>query len=539
MRNSLFYGDNLEILREHFADESVDLVYLDPPFNSNANYNVLFREQSGEESPAQIQAFSDTWRWTQESERTYENEIILNPATPPRVKDLVSALHQSIGRNDVMAYVVMMTPRLVELHRVMAPTASIYLHCDPTAGHLLRILMDSIFGPANFRNAITWKRTSAHSDAKRFGRNTDTIWFYTKGDEWTWNQQFGDYDSAYLKSHYRYETEDGRRYRTDNLTAGGLTGGGYEYEWNRVERVWRLPRESMQRLHDDGRIRYTRNGVAEYIRYLDESQGMPLQSLWDDIAPINSQARERLGFQTQKPQALLERIVASSSNEGDVVLDPFCGCGTTVAAAEKLGRKWAGIDITHLAVALMKHRLYASFNIEPALDFDVVGEPVDLGGAQALAEQDRFQFEYWALSLVGARPVGDNRRGSDQGVDGVLHFINGPRRATKRAIVQVKSGRVGVGQVRDLVGTLDRENAEIRLFVTLNPPTAPMQREAVAAGYWHSEIWQRSYPRVQIRTIQELLDGNGFELPPGPSMLGDGRRLEQPGPPQGQLDACR
>lgn len=539
MRNSLFYGDNLEILREHFADESVDLVYLDPPFNSNANYNVLFREQSGEESPAQIQAFSDTWRWTQESERTYESEIILNPATPLRVKDLVSALRQSIGRNDVMAYVVMMTPRLVELHRVMAPTASIYLHCDPTAGHLLRILMDSIFGPANFRNAITWKRTSAHSDAKRFGRNTDTIWFYTKGDEWTWNQQFGDYDSAYLKSHYRYETDDGRRYRTDNLTAGGLTGGGYEYEWNGVERVWRLPRESMQRLHDDGRIRYTRNGVAEYIRYLDESQGMPLQSLWDDIAPINSQARERLGFQTQKPQALLERIIGSSSNEGDLVLDPFCGCGTTVAAAEKLGRKWAGVDITHLAVALMKHRLHNSFDIEPGRDFDVVGEPVDLGGAQALAEQDRFQFEYWALSLVGARPVGDNRRGSDHGIDGVLHFVNGPRRATKRAIVQVKSGRVGVGQVRDLVGTLDRENAEIGLFVTLNPPTAPMQREAIAAGYWHSEIWQRSYPRVQIRTIQELLDGNGFELPPGPSMLGDGRRLEQPGPPQGQLDACR
>ena len=539
MRNSLFYGDNLEILREHFADESVDLVYLDPPFNSNANYNVLFREQSGEESPAQIQAFSDTWRWTQESERTYENEIILNPATPPKVKDLVSALRQSIGRNDVMAYVVMMTPRLVELHRVMAPTASIYLHCDPTAGHLLRILMDSIFGPANFRNAITWKRTSAHSDAKRFGRNTDTIWFYTKSDEWMWNQQHADYDESYLKSHYRYEASDGRRYRTDNLTAGGLTGGGYEYEWNGVERLWRLPRESMQRLHDDGRIRYTRNGVAEYIRYLDESQGMPLQSLWDDIAPINSQARERLGFQTQKPQALLERIIASSSNEGDVVLDPFCGCGTTVAAAEKLGRKWAGIDITHLAVALMKHRLHNSFNIEPALDFDVVGEPVDLGGARALALQYRFQFEYWALSLVGARPVGDNRRGSDQGIDGVLHFINGPRRATKRAIVQVKSGRVGVGQVRDLVGTLDRENSEIGLFVTLNPPTAPMQREAVAGGYWHSEIWQRSYPRVQIRTIQELLDGNGFELPPGPSMLGAGRRLEQPGPPQGQLDACR
>ena len=537
MRNSLFYGDNLEILRQHFADESVDLVYLDPPFNSRATYNVLFKEQTGEASPAQIQAFSDTWRWTMESERVYENEIIVNPNTPPKVKDMAAALRQSIGRSDMMAYLVMMTPRLVELYRVLKPTGSIYLHCDPTADYLLRIIMDSVFGPTSFRNAITWKRTSAHSDAKRYGRISDSILFYAKSDDWTWNQQFVDHDEAYKDSHYRYETEEARRYRTDNLTAGGLEGGGYTYEWNGVEREWRRPRESMQRLHDDGRIRYTRNGVAEYIRYLDESPGMPLQDVWNDIPPLNSQARERLGYQTQKPQALLERIIQTSSNPGDFVLDPFCGCGTTVAAAEKLGRSWSGIDITHLAVALMKHRLQANFNLEQTKDYDVVGEPADEGSARALAEQDRYQFEYWALSLLGARPYGPRRRGADRGIDGVLHFIDGPRRSVKRAVVQVKSGAVSVAQIRDLVGTVEREDAEIGLFVTLEPPTRPMQDEAIAAGFYNSPIWQRDYPKVQIRTIQQLLDGNRFDIPPGPSMYGNGKREQRPSPPQGKLDS--
>ena len=537
MRNSLFYGDNLEILRQHFADESVDLVYLDPPFNSRATYNVLFKEQTGEASPAQIQAFSDTWRWTLESERVYENEIILNPNTPPKVKDMVAALRQSIGRSDMMAYLVMMTPRLVELNRVLKPTGSIYLHCDPTADYLLRIIMDSVFGPTSFRNAITWKRTSAHSDAKRYGRISDSILFYAKSDDWTWNQQYVDHDETYKDSHYRYVTEEGRRYRTDNLTAGGLEGGGYTYEWNGVEREWRRPRESMQRLHDEGRIRYTRNGVAEYVRYLDESPGMPLQDVWNDIPPLNSQARERLGYQTQKPQALLERIIQTSSNPGDFVLDPFCGCGTTVAAAEKLGRRWSGIDITHLAVALMKHRLQANFNLEQTKDYAVVGEPADEGSARALAEQDRYQFEYWALSLLGARPDGPRRRGADRGIDGVLHFIDGPRRSAKRAVVQVKSGAVSVAQIRDLVGTVDREDAEIGLFVTLEPPTRPMQDEAIAAGFYNSPIWQRDYPKVQIRTIQQLLDGNAFDIPPGPSMYGNGKRGQRPSPPQGKLDS--
>ena len=534
MTNTLYYGDNLETLRQHFADESVDLIYLDPPFNSSTNYNVLFREQTGEESPAQIRAFADTWSWTQESERVYEQEIIQSPNVPTAVKDMVGALHRSLGRNAMMAYIVMMAPRLVELHRVLKPTGSIYLHCDPTADYLLRILMDALFGPTHFRNAIVWKRTSAHSDARRFGRITDTILFYTKSDKWTWNQQYTEYDDTYA-ARFRRTDEDGRKWTDADLTAKGLTGGGYEYEYKGFTSLWRVPLETMQRLDAEGRLHVTSSGGLRLKRYLDEMPGMPLQALWDDIPPINSQARERLGFQTQKPQALLERIIQTSSNEGDVVLDPFCGCGTTVAAAENLGRRWAGIDITHLAVALMKHRLKSSFKISPSEDYEVVGEPVDVGGARALAEQDRYQFQYWALSLIGARPTGENRRGADQGIDGIVHFVNGPRRSVKRAIVQVKSGRVSVALIRDLVGTVEREGAEIGLFITLEPPTRPMVQEAVAAGLYHSDLWQRDYSRIQIRTVEELINGNAFDVPPVPDIYGGTRRVTRLGPPQGAL----
>ena len=253
------------------------------------------------------------------------------------------------------------------------------------------------------------------------------------------------------------------------------------------------------------RIAYQPN----YKRYLDEMPGVPLQDMWTDINPIGSRARERLGYPTQKPQALLERIVTASSNEGDVVLDPFCGCGTAVAAAHKLDRQWMGIDITHLAVALMKNRLKTGFDLLPGKNYEVVGEPVDVGSARALAEQDRFQFEYWAMSLLEALPRERGRRGADRGIDGVVHFIDGPRRTTMRAIVQVKSGRVEVSQVRDLVGTVERENAALGLFITLENPTREMRREAAAAGFYHSDLWQRDFPKIQLLTIRELLEGRG------------------------------
>ena len=538
MRNTLYYGDNFEVLRRYLDDESVDLVYLDPPFNSNATYNVLFKEQTGQGSPAQIKAFTDSWEWTQETERSYEQDIILNPEVPPSVKDMISAFRDFVGRNALMAYLVMMTPRLVELHRVLKPTGSIYLHCDPTASHYLKTVMDTVFGITNFRNEITWKRTFAHSDANRFGRNTDTILFYTKSDNWTWHQQFQPYDADYI-SRFRYEDPDGRRWQDDSLSAKGLTGGGYEYEYKGITAFWRVPLETMERLDSEDRLHFTQPGGIRRKRYLDEGRGRPVQSLWEDIPPINSQARERLGYPTQKPEALLERIIRASSNPDDVVLDPFCGCGTAVAVAERHDRNWIGIDITHLAVALMKHRLKTSFGISQSEDYSVIGEPVDVGSARALAEQDRYQFEFWALSLLGARPQQYDHRGADRGIDGILHFINGPRRSTHRAIIQVKSGRVSVAHIRDLVGTVEREDAALGLFITLENPTRAMMSEAVSAGFYRSELWQRDYPKIQIRTIEDLLDGNEFEMPPNPGMYQDSRRTQRDTGRQGGLEDIR
>ena len=541
MTNTLYYGDNLDVLRRYVPDESVDLVYLDPPFNSNASYNVLFKEKSGEESPAQIKAFTDTWEWTQESERTFEQEIVLNPDTPPNVKEMVSAFRQFIGSNAMMAYLVMMTPRLVQLRRVLKPTGSIYLHCDPTASHYLKLLMDAVFGAENFRNEITWKRYGAHNDvgqgSTRFGRVHDIILLYGKSASVTWHQGFVPLDESYVRRTYRYvDEETGRRFRTTPLTGpGGAEKGNPVYEWNGHTRAWRYSQATMQRLHEEGRLYYSRTGYPSRKTYLDESRGVPMQDVWADIYSLSGSNKERLGYPTQKPQALLERIIEASSNEGDVVLDPFCGCGTAVAAAQKLGRRWMGIDITHLAVALMKNRLKTAFGIVPGSDYEVVGEPSDVGGARALAEQDRYQFQFWAMSLLEASPREQSRRGADRGIDGIVYFIDGPRRSPRKAIVQVKSGRVSSPLIRDLKGTVQREKAALGLFITLEEPTSAMRTEAVSAGFYHSDVWQRDYPKIQLRTIAELLEGKAFELPPHPSMYQAAQRVRRAEGRQGRM----
>ena len=552
MTNTLYYGDNLDILRQHVPDESVDLVYLDPPFNSNANYNVLFKEQSGEASPAQIRAFTDTWEWTQEAERTYEQEIITNPDTPANVKDMISAFRQFIGSNPMMAYLVMMTPRLVELRRVLKSTGSIYLHCDPTASHYLKLLMDAIFGKENFRNDIVWKRTFAYGGAKKYGANYDSIFFYSTSRQFTWNSVYQQYDDEYVRNFYRH-TDDRGRYRVVTITGPGVRHGDSGKPWRDVDptevgRHWAVPREivdeitqqdpeilttqqKLDLLDSAGWIYWPPKGRVPHVkRYLNEDKPeMPVQATWMDIPPIASQAKERLGYPTQKPQALLERIIQASSNEGDVVLDPFCGCGTAVAAAENLKRRWIGIDITHLAVALMKSRLRTAFDLHPGTDYEVVGEPADVGSARALAEQDRYQFQYWAMSLLEALPrERDGRRGADRGIDGVVHFIDGPRKATKKAIVQVKSGKVSSPLIRDLKGTVEREKADLGLFITLEEPTRDMRTEATSAGFYHSEIWQRDYPKMQIRTIAELLGGQDFDIPQHASMYQPAQRVRRP-----------
>lgn len=514
MENVLYFGDNLEIMRRHLPDESVDLVYADPPFKSNQNYNVLFQEMDGSRAASQILAFEDTWTWDSEDEAVFADMVTAGG----RLADALQAFRQLIGPCDMLAYLVMMAPRLVECRRVLKPSGSMYLHCDPAASHYLKLLMDAVFGPANFRTEIVWKRSSAHSDAKQgraqHGRIHDVILFYTKTDEWFWNQVFTPYDEKYVDDFYKYtEPGTGRRYRLGDLTGpGGAAKGNPSYEVMGVTRFWRYSKEKMADLIKEGRIVQTKPGaVPAYKRYLDEMHGVPLQDWWGDIGPIGAQAAERLGYPTQKPVALLERIIASSCPEGGTVLDPFCGCGTTVTAAQTLGRSWVGIDITHLSITLMKQRLKDSFG--DAAAFKVVGEPTSIPDAAALAASDPYQFQWWALGLVGARPA-EGKKGADKGIDGKIVFQGDSAGKFETVILSVKAGHVTANHVRDLRGVLDREKAAIGVLISMEDFTGPMQTEAVTAGLYESKTWGRRYPKIQLLTVADLLAGKQIEMPP-------------------------
>jgi len=539
--NTLFYGDNLPILREHIPDQSIDLVYLDPPFNSNRSYNVLFKEESGKESESQITAFDDTWHWGEQAEEIYA-ELVTE--INGKVGQMIGALRGAIGENQMMAYLVMMAARLVELHRVLKPTGSLYLHCDPTASHYLKIILDTIFGPQNFVNEIVWKRAStvkgnAGQGSKAFGPNTDTILFYRKTENNIFNPVFLPYRDEYLKKFYKYTEPEGRRYRLISMIGpGGAAKGNPQYEIMGVTRYWRYSKQKMQGLIDAGLVVQTRPGAVPLRKqYLDEGQGVSTQSLWDNIEALAPTAAERLGYPTQKPLALLERILLASSNPGDLVLDPFCGCGTTVAAAQKLGRRWIGIDVTHLAIALQKYRLQEMF---PDATFDVVGEPEDLGAAKQLAHDDKYQFQWWSLSLIKARPLGGDagskqgKKGADKGIDGAITFIDDASAKPKRVIVQVKGGHITSQVIRDLRGTIEREQAAIGVLITLEPATKAMETEAVSAGFYESTGWGKSYPRLQILTIEQLLHGAQVQMPPAygtfkqATKVKAGSGLEQP-----------
>jgi len=422
-----------------------------------------------------------------------------------------------------MAYLVMMAARLVELHRVLKPTGSLYLHCDPTASHYLKIVLDTVFGPERFVNEIVWKRTTAHSSSKKYAPVHDTLLYYGKTAQSVWNDPRSEYEDEYLDKYYRFDDGDGRLYWRDNLCAAGIRHGRSGLPWRGIDPSakgmhWKYTIDRLEELDKEGRIYWPAKGtMPQYKRYRDELKGKSVPDIWDDIDRINPVGSERLGYPTQKPLALLERIIQASSNPGDVVLDPFCGCGTAIAAAEKLGRRWIGIDITHLAIALMRYRLDAMF---PGIRFAGVGEPEDLGAARQLAHDDRYQFQWWALSLVQAKPLGGQegsktgKKGSDKGIDGVMTFLDDNTGKPKQVVVQVKSGHVKSGDVRDLVGVLDREQAAIGVFITLEPATPDMQTEALKAGYYHSPGWNKDYRRVQILTIEQLLKGAEVQMPP-------------------------
>jgi DNA modification methylase len=540
-KNKLYYGDNFEVLQRYVKDETVDLVYLDPPFNSRQDYNVLFAEKDGSQSSSQIHAFEDTWEWNLDAQRSYE--LIVEQGG--RVADALRAFKTFLFNSDMMAYLAMMAPRLVELRRVLKETGSIYLHCDPTASHYLKILMDAVFGPQFFRNEVSWRRSSAHSDVKqgmkRCGRVRDVLLFYSMGPSNTWNSVYTPYSEDYQESEYRHVAADKRHYKETDLTAA-RPGGDTEFLW-RVKRklgkknrwvadlddeyltpqdgweykavppyngrYWAYSHHNIAEFARAGNIVHRETGMPRLMQFADEMPGIPLQDDWDDIN--RTAGEEDLGYPTQKPEALLERIIKASSNEGDLVLDPFCGCGTTVQVAQRLNRRWIGIDITHLAIGLIKKRLSDAFGPEIKTTYEVVGEPTDYEGAAALAAEDKYQFQWWALGQVGARPA-EQKKGADRGIDGRLYFHDDDSGQSKQIIFSVKAGGVSVPQVRDLVGVLTREKAEIGVFLSFDEPTKPMLREAAEAGLYKSTDGT-TYPRLQILTIQQILDGKQPEYP--------------------------
>ncbi|MBU1627106.1 restriction endonuclease [bacterium] len=488
-KNKLFYGDNLYIIRKYIQDNSIDLIYLDPPFNSKATYNVLFEELNGKSSQAQITAFEDTWHWTHETKLAYE-EIIDSNSFSPSVKEMMAAFLRFIGHNDMMAYLTMMCIRLVELKRVLKDTGSIYLHCDPTASHYLKILMDSIFDKKNYLNEIIWCYKERERILPKWNQKHDVILFYTKNinmhETFNWQDVTESY-SEVTKKKFRYKDEKGYyQIRGRNIkgspvkAADGLT-------------------PEQEKLHP---------GLT-YRDYINNRAGVAPRDWWE-IKIINKASNERMGYPTQKPIALLERIIKASSNKGDIVFDPFCGCGTTIAAAQNLKRKWIGIDITHLAIALIKKRLKDMYDLEPKKGYDVIGEPEDLNSAKELALQNRYQFQWWALSLINAQPYQDKKKGADTGIDGLIYFIE-EGGETKKAIIQVKSGHVGASLIRDFCHVVDREKAVMGIFISLEEPTSKMKEEAIITGFY--DYKRMKFPKIQIITIKDLLDGKLPDMP--------------------------
>ena len=511
MPNRLYYGDNLHVLRNSIADESVDLIYLDPPFNSNASYNVLFKSPAGARSPAQIEAFDDTWHWNESAARAFD-EVMTGGHSEAAI--MLRAMRSALGENDMMAYLAMMAVRLIELHRVLKPTGSLYLHCDPTASHYLKTILDSIFDVGNFRAEICWKRTNSHNmKSKGWSHVQDIILFYSKSKKFFFNTQYEKYSDRQL-SRYKLD-QDGRPFKAENLTFS-TRSPKRNFNWRGTQppphRSWGASLEQLEAWHAEGRILLRADGSPRMDGlkvYLDKMPGKAVGTIWTDIDRIGNTSSEKLGYQTQKPVALLERILSASSNENDVVLDPFCGCGTTVHAAQKLNRQWIGIDITHLAVALIERRLKDAF---PGIAFAVHGVPRDAEAARDLAERDKHEFQKWIVATIGGQPYKSGKKGMDRGIDGYLHFRDDSNQP-QFAILSVKGGGIKSGDIRDLKGTMEREGAPLGVYLTLKEATREMEREAASTGFYESG--GQKIPRVQILTAGQVIEGQRPRVPFG------------------------
>jgi adenine specific DNA methylase Mod len=519
--NKLFFGDNLAVLRnDDVAASSVDLIYLDPPFNSDARYNVLFQTPEADRANAQAEAFRDTWTWGDEAGSAFDD---IHHKIKGGTARFVDALHSALGQSDMMAYLVMMAVRLYELRQVLKDNGTLILHCDPTASHYLKIILDGIFGGENFKNEIIWRRSTGKShSSRRLPSNHDSILVYSGPDShWNIDEAFIPYDQENLpeKTLEKYGNTDasGRRYQLDNLINPNQNRPNLTYEFLGVTRVWRWTRGRMQAAYDAGLIVQTAPGrVPRFKRYLDEQKGLPLGDVWTDIPPLNSQARERIGYPTQKPMALLERLMKLTTKEGDVVLDPFCGCGTTVETAQHLRRRWIGIDVAYHAVRVIENRMETEFR--GTAKFDVLGIPVNFEEAKALADLDKYQFQWWANYLFDPHAMREIKKGKDRGIDGEIYFPLGVgHTGYGRILISVKGGKnLAPVMVREFAQVLNAENAHMGLFICLNDPTHEMELAALAAGYVDTPQGRKR--RLQIVSICQWFQGMRPDLPNAPSL---------------------
>jgi site-specific DNA-methyltransferase (adenine-specific) len=497
-----------ELDHEHGGKGFIDLIYIDPPFNSKRNYNVLFESIDLKDATAQKQAFADTW-----SNYAYIDTLNEIGNLDKDLHEFLTTLHHIRISDSAVAYITTMAIRIHYMHKLLKDTGNFYLHCDPTMSSYLRLICDLIFGEKNFRNEVIWKRTSGHNDSVGYGNIHDVIFYYNKSNKPLWVEQFQPYNEDYVKTYYRYKDIDGRRWMSDNLSAKGLSGGGYEYEWRGINGLWRCPISTMKKLDDEGRIYYTKNGIPRRKRYLDEMRGIPCQDIWMDIEALRSWHEERLEYPTQKPVALLERIIKASSNEGDIVADFFCGCGTTIAAAEKLNRKWIGSDISHLAIRLIVKRLVDTYGLGIKHNIEIKGFPKDVGSAKelSLGKGGRMEFQEWVIeALLGG--IVNPKRTADGGWDGYMTFEMPDKK--EFVLIEVKSGGLTLNNFRGFVQTIDREKAAIGIMVCFEEQvTKEMRKIAKEAGYYRKEMFDDRYPRIQIMTIEELLNNQTPKMP--------------------------
>ncbi len=537
--NQLYFGDNLDILKDLYAKHPegyIDLIYIDPPFNSKRNYNVLFEDIEMEDTKAQKEAFADTW-----SNVSYYDALEELKESDLDLHTYIHALDNIRISKGAIAYLTTMAIRIYYMHKLLKDTGSFYLHCDPTMSHYLKIICDIIYGEGNFRNEITWQRTNAHSDSKQgrkaYGNISDLILFYSKSTTNTFNTQYLPYSKEYLKKFYKYEDDKGRYSLGDIAAPGGSSKGNPYYEFLGIKRYWRFSKKRMEKLYNEGMIIQLKKGnVPRQKRYLDTNKGIELQNIWTDIKPLQHAHAEKMGYPTQKPLALMERILKVSSNEGDVVADFFCGCGTTIAASEKLNRKWIGADISHLAIKLISKRLTDTYGSEIRKEFEIFGFPKDIASAHSLASDTRsgrFKFEEWIIEVMLHGIL--NPRKTETGYDG--YFTLDVQGKKDVVLVEVKSGNASLTQLNHFIKTVETKDAHAGVFVCFEEQiTRGMLESAKKQGYYRKEFFQTGYDKIQVLTVEDLMDGKLANLPSfDQSTFASSKKVEKENKEQGRL----